>query len=537
MMGQQPLLTRQEQADVAPGVELTPQQKLEARFSPKQVLKDVLASGASFGFRGVFVAAHYAGLNLIVSSMGDKHAAATSLITTIQGLLVATSSGLLLATGLELAGTKSIQNSEERNVQMSAVIRTGWLMAAALGGLTTAAFLSTRGTLPLFAEEDVAKIAADYLSGFALASFPDLFIWTNGQIVAKMEPNKPWFPLVTNISYRMPALALSYVLAKHTPLGVFGAGLGAAISGWINVLGWQKCFSGEAYRALDLYNFRMPLDELKKRVIAFFKSGWKLALQRDSEWGLSQLIITISALWAKASHESSTDADRLVASQLPILMITVCGLLSQGWGQAAMLMAKEDFDTNKRLLTLTDKHPLTQLDVVEARHRQQRLLWNTYMSNLGSLGSNLLVGGMFYALRPQLRALFMPENVSQATIHLSQHLQDITLASVIPDSLRIVTGGALRGWYEDLLYPTLASLILMSGFGVGAGSVWGLEEGRNIVPLHIMRLVTLCLAMAFNFYRVGEHAKADEALYQQSSALVFIDKQKDEGRLAADLAI
>lgn len=118
-----------------------------------------------------------------------------------------------------------------------------------------------------------------------------------------------------------------------------------------------------------------------------------------------------------------------------------------------------------------------------------------------------------------------------------QGRSDITLASVIPDSLRIVTGGALRGWYEDLLYPTLASLILMSGFGVGAGSVWGLEEGRNIVPLHIMRLVTLCLAMAFNFYRVGEHAKADEALYQQSSALVFIDKQEDEGRLAADLAI
>ncbi len=41
----QSLLPSEEVVAVAPGVELTPQQKLEARFAPKQVLKDVLASG------------------------------------------------------------------------------------------------------------------------------------------------------------------------------------------------------------------------------------------------------------------------------------------------------------------------------------------------------------------------------------------------------------------------------------------------------------------------------------------------------------
>lgn len=478
----------------------------EDEFSTKAVLKKIAAGTASFGIRGVVVAAHYAGNAAIMSSLGATEAAASSLATTIQGLLIGTSSGFLMATGMALAD--ALGEIEPSNTTQGAIIKTGWMMALIFGAITTAACLSTQLTLPLVVDKEVAAAASTYLKYFSIAAFPDLLIWTNGQIIFKKEKGKDWIPLATNATYRLPALALSYAFAKGLGWGPMGVGLGSAISGWVNILAFQKWFSKEIYQDLDLYT--PAIDNFSAHAKKFLSTGWKLSLQRITEWGNLAAITQILGAWSSKN---------LVAEQSSILMLNVCGLLAQGSAQASMLTAKTDCKEMAGQLQLY-RDTGSEAALIRAGKLKGRNRKNFYISNLAGLSLTVLVGAGMYLAKNAILDWYIPADEPEAVFKQGSALLLINLLSLLPDANRVIAGGMLRGW-NDLLFPTVVSLITMSVMGIPAGAGWGLAEDKDALPLFIMRAITVCLAAFVNSFKVVQHFRDDDRAHNTAVPRTF----------------
>ena len=186
----------------------------KAKNDAKNIFTDLIIRTSSFGFRSLIVAIHYVGNGFIMSSLGTTEAAASSITTTIQSFTIGASSGFLVNTGFEIG--EALGNKDQKAV--SDTIKTGWSICVILGGLSSLAFLSTKYTLPLILEDDVAVAAADFFQTFAIAAIPDLLIWTNGQIVFQVEKNSV-FPVLCTAVYRGSALILSYYLGKTLNYG------------------------------------------------------------------------------------------------------------------------------------------------------------------------------------------------------------------------------------------------------------------------------------------------------------------------------
>ncbi len=470
-------------------------------YSSKNILKNILLSTSSLGVRGLVVAIHYAGTGLIMSSLGGTAAAASSITTTVQGLILSTSSGFLLSTGIALGAALT----RPETLPVESIIKTSWAMTLIFGALTIGALNSTKWTLPLILNKEVADTASDYLKYFSVAAIPDLLIWNNGQIIFQIEKNS-WMPLLANVTYRFPALALSYYFGSTLAWGAKGVAFGSGVAGWANVFLYQAWFSRAAYNAFNLYRLNIP--DFKEQAIQFLSSGWKLSLQRITEWGNLAILAQIIGHWSSQG---------LIAAQPSILLLNLCGLLSQGFGQASMMIATRDCKEMKEALADFEATG-NRASLVKAEHLKAKNQKNFYVSNIAGLGFNLLLAGTTYLARMPLLHLYAPEDTPESTVALAETLLWINALNLIPDAIRIVSGGVLRGW-GDLLIPTLASLFIMSGLGVAAGVAWGAETDKSIEPLFIMRLITLLFAAGFNCVRFAGHTRRDEAEYQRVAAL------------------
>ncbi len=476
-------------------------QPAEEEFNTKEAVKEVVSGTASFGIRGVIVALHYAGNGLMMASLGSREAAASSLIATIQGLTIGASSGFMLATGMELGSALAEKNLQKQ----SAVIKTSWAMAALFSILTSAACLSTEVTLPLVVERDVAVAASTYLKWFALAAFPDLLIITNAQIIFQKEKISS-IPLLTSIGYRVPALALSYAFGKTLGWGSMGVALGSVISGWVNVLLFQPWFSRAAYKEMELYSW--PIPEFTSHCKKFLGNGWKLSMQRLTEWGNLAIITQIVGAWSSKN---------LVAEQTSVFMINLCGLIAQGGAQAAMLTAKRDVKEMELALT-SFRETRDNSKLIRANHLRQKNRVTFYGSTLAGASLSVLVGAGLYLARDPISNWYIPDHEPHSVMEQASSLLLINFLGLLPDASRIISAGMLRSWNE-LLLPMFMSLVTMSVVGIPAGTGWGLAEHEDAIPLFIMRAMTICLSAAVNAYRAMSHLREDDATYTSATAL------------------
>ena len=90
------------------------------------------------------------------------------------------------------------------------------------------------------------------------------------------------------------------------------------------------------------------------------------------------------------------------------------------------------------------------------------------------------------------------------------------------EAVRIVSGGILRGW-QDLLFPTLMNILLMSVVGVTAGWAIGYyRDNESPLPMFWVRLAAIILSAAINCYRFAMHIKSDTQLYAAGQALLGV---------------
>ncbi len=487
------------------------------------ILKGILFSTASFGIRSLFVASHHVGNGLIMSSLGPTTAAASSITTTIQTFTVGASAGFITATAVDLSDAISQKNVPA----IGEIIRTSWVVLFLLGGLSSIAFLSTRYTLPLILERATAEAAADFFEMFAIGAIPDLLAWTNGQIIFKVEKNSS-IPLLSTIVYRVSALVLSYYLAISCGYGARGVGLGASIGGWTSVIIFQPWFSRAAYKELNLYglwikNFCIHFKKL-------MRDGWKFALQRITEWANLTIIAEIVGAWSN---------EGLLASQPSVLMLTLCNLLSQGFSQASMMISIEDCNNIKNNFRKFEESG-EKKSLVAARKLLDKNYKNFFLTTGSGLTFNVILAGALYFSRDIIIDWYVPEGSPDSTNSLAKTLLWINAISLIPDAIRIITGGVLRGW-GDLLVPTLISLIIMTVIGVPAGYAVGWKLFENILPLFIARVIALALSAVANCFRMYRHAQRDEIEYDNllfSSELLsgfdtqeFAERLVDQARL------
>ncbi len=469
----------------------------------KDMLIETLRKSSLYGCRGLITALHYAGNGFILSSLGGTAAAAGSIIATLQGVTIALCSGFLNATGAELGNVLGARKEGEEiatNQDAAGIIKTSWVMTLLFGTIGIGVLNLSSFLLPLFIEQDVALAATQYLQFFSMAIIPDLLTANNGQIIFQVEGDSK-MPFITNASYRLPALALSYCFGKILAFGPIGVALGSVISGWLNVTAFQFWFSKPAYRPYHLYSSEFP--HFSKHACKFLESGWKLSLQRITEWGNLAALTQIVGRWSRQG---------LIALQPSILLINLCGLLSQGFGQASMMIAVRD---HKAMLTALSEYKSKRTPHLlgQAKILQEKIRKGFYVNNLAGIAFNLSLAASIYFARRSILGLYIPANTPDSTLELSNTLLWINEISMIPDAARIISGGALRGW-DDMLIPIFASLFLMSGLGIGAGIGWGLATDEDITPFFICRAITLVLAMTFNCYRFYEHAREDQNAYE-----------------------
>lgn len=457
----------------------------------------ILIRTTSFGLSGLIIASHLVGNGKVMTLLGPNEAAAASVITTMQSVTIGTSFGLLLSTGMQLGAALG----SEDHKAAEAAIKISWLSATILGFLSSTAFLSTRLTMPLLLEEATANAVAEFFKTFAIAPIADLMIMTNGLIIFQVEKN--WqIPLISTALYRLPAVPLGYYLANECGYGPMGIGLGSSAAAVFSFALLQSWFLRNAYKDYKLHKL-WQIPEFKKHLKKFLTDGWKLSLQRITEWGNLVGITMIVGHWSNTA---------LKAEQPSIQALTLFNLFSQGVAQAAMMITTRDrTEMNTHLKKFYSTNDQSHLNKYLEFYKKNKSTF--FISNgAGFVLNTAFAAGLYFARHP-IVDLFVPSNSTQITDELAYSLLELNALSLLFDAIRIISGGVLRGW-GDLLYPTLASLIIMSLIGIPMGAGIGYHFDENILPLFILRVITIALSATVNCYRFYRHTKDDMDEYE-----------------------
>lgn len=463
----------------------------------------------SFAVNSSLIAIHMIGNGLILSSLGPTEQAASSLISAVQSFVSGTIFGFLLSTGVELGaalGKKSADvagkdYSPEEEVE--AIIKTSWVVGYSLCLLGTAGFLSTLGILPKIVDPETGAAVGQFFLMFSTGAFSEPMSGNNGLIIAQVEKNMI-LPLIIAAAYRLPAIGLGYLFSKTVGMGIKGLGLGSAIAGVASLLFSQVLFSRKKYEKFNLSKFSFP--DFGRHLKTYLHGGWKLSLQRITEWGNLVAITTVIG---------AIDNSSLRALQPAIQANTLIGLAMQGMGQAAMMFVVQDCEKQKahyrKFLETGSKFELEKFkELIDTNKR-------TFIKNnaFGLVLTTLLAGAIYLA-RDLVIGLFLGSQISQEQYQLTSSLLLATLIGLIPDSFRIVSGGILRGW-GDLLFPTIVSLIMMTVLGVPAGMGITYAVGGSILPIMWARAGSILLSSIFNFYRFYQHIRDDNQLYMDGN--------------------
>ena len=460
---------------------------------PKSNWKDsVLLKTACFGLNGLFFAAHLALNGKYLASLSSHSeldpsigAAASSIMSTYQSVIIGSSVGLLLGTGLDFGGFLGKKEYDEAGN----VAKTAMILSVILGMASAGAMLLTRVLFPLLFNQGTAAIASQFFTGYATAAIPLLLIVVGSQLAFQCGD---WFiPPLSMFLVLSLAGAASYYFGFMHGMGALGIGLGSGLGSAVAATGLLLWFKRNAYQNLSLFSH--GIDGFALKLKSLLNLGWKLAFQRLTEWGNLLLINTIVGM-----HNNNA----LSALNAGMLYLVLFGTTEQGFAQSVgMIIAK-----NKGAIQTAIEGGRSE--EVEKFHRQN--VAAVFRSNLFALLLNTGVAGLFYVYRKTLTAFFLPLNCAKEIAELSQDLLWINMLGLLPDALRIVGAGALRGW-KDLLYPTLVSFIFMTALGVPAAI--GLNQFVNIDESRMIgygRDVGMIFAAVCIMYRCVVKLVADE---------------------------
>lgn len=472
-------------------------QNLEHPDSVRKIFCEILSATTFSGARSAFVAIHYAGIGYFMSLCGDSSAAAASIVSPAIAFMAAITMGITSATGTNLGVALGESNREA----VSEIIKTSWVVSVALGITSGAVYFLLKPILPLCLNDDIAENASKFFMTYAIAAIPEILTWNNGQIVFKVE-NMPFLSFLAAGMYRLPAVALSYYFGLTLKMGPIGIGLGSAVSGWLNVILSQPWFYiREIYKELNIAE--CAIKNFPSHLKKFWKSGWPLAFQRTSEWVNLLIIAQTTAKWSKQD---------LLAIQTSLLLLIGSGLIQQGVGQGAMMQVVEDRKVILKAFKGLMEFPYDLEKINLIKNKVNKNFKQFLIGNVVSIMFSLFLALAIYFYSDKIISLYAPANsANEETFHLANKLLLINCLSLPFDASRNVTAGILRGW-NDLLFPTVVSLMCMTVIAMPIGVGMGEKYSKSLIPVFLARLIGLIFAAGVNIFRFMEHSKQDKVL-------------------------
>jgi len=366
--------------------------------------------------------------------------------------------------------------------------------------------------MPHIVAHETGEAIADYFTMFAIGGFTEALIMNNGMIVAQLEKNK-LIPLLFAVAYRLPALGLGYYFSIHLEMGARGVGLGTSLAGLASFCISQIYLTRASYRKYAIYRC-FNVSDFKKYLRPFINDGWQLALQRLSEWVNVMALASVIGAWSNSS---------LQALEPALQANTLIALSLNGMTVAALMFVTRDCTAKQKhyekfKIALSD-------DELEHFHRLSRLSKRDfYKTNLmGILLAGSLSAAIYFARQP-ITSLFLESTATYQQCQLAESLLGYNLIALIIDSIRVVSGGMLRGW-GDLLFPTLVSILVMTIFGVlVAAGISYYEYDEDPLPFFWVRIVAIAASSGINCYRFWGHTKKDEQLYNEGKITLAILK-------------
>jgi len=455
----------------------------------------------SFGVNSALIAVHLIGNGVILSSFGANAKAASAIISSIQSVSSGSIFGVMLYTGMAI--TPYLATKDYLTAGM--IIKSSWLIAGGLSAMASIFFLTMPLFMPHILNQETAKDVDDFFLTFIPGSFFDPVLANSGILIALIE--KDWiFPLILTALYRLHALGFAYLFSKTLNMGAKGVGLGTSVSGFLSFIVSQIWLTRKPYQPYKLFNCYIQNLSLHSKSI--LKNGWKLALQRLTEWGNTAAItIVIGAINNHALQEI------VPAIQSNFLI----SLSLQGMAQAAMVFFRKDCSMKKlHRDQFNQTLSASELNKFLSFSKKSKL---SFVKN--SVAGFLLSGAIsfiIFLIRKSIMNLFLSD---QANEHDANTLLLVMIfACAIIDSQRIIYGGMVLGW-NDLLYPTLVSLVLMTFLGVTLGGIIPVvEKSDSPFPMFWIRASSILISSILIFFRFIKHLREDATFYKDGTMMI-----------------
>jgi len=392
--------------------------------------------------------------------------------------------GFMLSTGIDFGtcyGKKEYKKSGD-------IAKTAMILALAFGTVSTTAMLATKGIFPSIFEEKTANMAGDFFLGYAASAIPLLFLIVGPQIAFQVGE---WYvPPISTLSVLVLSGVMSYVLGIYIGMGAFGIGLGGTIGISATAIALGFWLRREVYKELGL--FSPYINEFSSKAKSLLSIGWQLSLQRLTEWGNLLIITTIIG---------ATSNNDLKALNPLTLYLVLFGTVQQGFAQAAgMIISKNKGVVRKAIGD-------NKNDLVEESHVKN--IQTIFRSILVGVGLNGILALVFYLARKPLADIFLSDTSDTNVHNLAHHVLFFGILGLIPDAMRIVGAGNLRGW-KDLLYPTVVSSIFMTVIGIPVAFGLGKLFSDETSMMFYVRDVSILISGLFIAKKCYNKVKDDE---------------------------
>jgi multidrug resistance protein, MATE family len=442
-------------------------------ISYSQAIKKVLSFSGSYTLSRLGAALNAIGNGIVVARLSESENAAGSFVTTLTAAVLGTVRNTMLSTGMVIGEQ---DRKDDAFHQISNTLIKSWILAGILSIPTIVILLYSESILVrLNIQKEVAHDTQRFFSGLSYG-IPAIFWLTCDQQFA-LGIKKHKVVLISGISYALLPMMIGFPLALTTSLGITGLGHGAAISGWLTLIGMRVYFKIRASEFGDYELYKIKCENIKLSDFSqLLNRGLALGFQNITEW---------ANLLALSIMTGQINSDDLIDLQVSLRPISSYIIILMGLAQAVGVMVSRYRGASQKALEKGNME-FARIAKINART----------IGNIGIIigfSSSLIIGAIIIGLSNQLVWLLGDSEHNSYDDSLAKSLLLITSGGLLVDSIRSVASVILVG-NNDPWVPPLLSFVFMSLLSAPAGGLISLYFKLSVNWLYITRDIGITLA-------------------------------------------